>query len=501
VKVERSSKQTMASSHFQGGDDPNASEIIPDYMNLHSTLPTQAAVEKKNYRIVAPTTAIESTGPISFQVLSGSDEAIYPSEIRIELEIQIRDRQGNRIQFWEAANGADPTAAGYVAAHATDLSKVLPVNGIGHALFSDIEVWLNDTKIASYDGMYAYKADMQCRLFTNSQNKKHSLKSCGFESEDYPFDSINGDAAAFQALVRVDVRGDGEAVDDSRSKTGKIFARRSVEARNSNPMFYIDKIYSEIFNQQKILPPGARLGIKLERHSPEFCLLSPIDGNQYTIKIENMHLKVPIVKIDNHFALQMMHKLYSGENMHFPLRRFECTSYMVGHYVRNLSKDNILVGDITPRRIFVVMVDGDAKNGSYKKDPFNYQHYNLEEIKILISGQLGAVPAIKCDYQHHKGSIKAVHQLLTTLGSEDTNEEVGIDVYNFSKRNNIYAFDVAGFSNELVNGFTKEMRQPTGLDIRLRAALGETICVIIFKEYDAEIIINKSGEVKYLPYA
>ena len=38
-----------------------------------------------------------------------------------------------------------------------ELSKVIPVNGFAHTVFSELEVWIHDTKIASYDSKYAKK--------------------------------------------------------------------------------------------------------------------------------------------------------------------------------------------------------------------------------------------------------------------------------------------------------------------------------------------------------
>lgn len=483
--------------------DESVSEMIPEYMNLHSSFPTQAAVEKKQLRIVPPTNSIESTGPISFQIPSGSDEQIWPCGIRMELVVQVRDRHGNPIEpVWIEGVAADPHAhIVAVPAHTNPQAKVFPVNGFAHAMFSDIEVWVNETKIASYDGMYPYKSDFQCRLFTNSQNKKHSLKSCGFHSEPKPFDSVSDDEGRTEEVVALNREQDEQILHGSM-KEGKVWAQRFIECRGSTSMYYIDRIYSEIFNQEKPLPPNAKLTIKFDRSKPEFCLLSPVDDAQYTIKIEKFNLLVPIIKVDPNFVLEMQHKTYAGDDMHYPLRRIECHSYLHGRHIRNLSRDNILVGGVTPRRIFVCIVSGDARNGSYKHDPFNYQHFNLEEIKCLLGGQLGSVPPIKCDYENPKGHMQALQALLTTLGSEDTNEEVGIDIYNFRDRNNIYAFDINGLSGvELVNAFAKEIKMPTGVDIRLSEPTTETVHVIIYKEYDSEITINKAGEVKFLQYA
>jgi hypothetical protein len=471
-------------------------EIIPEYMNLHSTLPTQAGLEKKIYRQVRPTHSIESTGPIQFQIPSGSEYQIYPAGIRIELNVQIRNEDGTPVGAVE-----DPATAGV----SINANRVIPVNGFAYAMFSDIEVMLNDTKIASYDGTYAYRADLQNRLFTSVSNKKHSLMMCGHVSEEIPFDDISATVAEANASAGFGLSNAAAVMavhNDDSPKSSKVWNRRLLESRRSRTLRYIDRLYSEIFNQPKLLPPGAKLSIQLERSKPAFCLLTA-QHIRMSVHIESAILHVPIIKVETNFVRELEYQTYEGEDMHYPVRRVELHAYNYGPNVRNLSKDDILVGSVTPRRIFVVMIESSGFQGDYKKDPFNYQHFSLQEMKCLLGGQLGSVPPIVCDDRVQNGHIYAVFSLLNTLGSEgESGEEIGIDIRNFTKRNNIYAFDISGLAGvELVNAFTKEMKQPTGLGIQLREARRHPITVLVYKEFDSEIEINKSGTVRILPYA
>ena len=46
--------------------------------------------------------------------------------------------------------------------------------------------------------------------------------------------------------------------------------------------------------------------------------------------------------------------------------------------------DNAFLGEI-PKRIY--MIDNDSYNGNCKKNPFNFQHYNLTQIGISVNGE------------------------------------------------------------------------------------------------------------------
>ena len=48
--------------------------------------------------------------------------------------------------------------------------------------------------------------------------------------------------------------------------------------------------------------------------------------------------------------------------------------------------DNAFLGEI-PKRIAICMMDNDSCDGNYKKNPFNFQHYNLTQIGISVNGE------------------------------------------------------------------------------------------------------------------
>ena len=54
-------------------------------------------------------------------------------------------------------------------------------------------------------------------------------------------------------------------------------------------------------------------------------------------------------------------------------------------------------GNFLPRRIFVVLVREDAIHGNYGRDPFNYQHFNLEEFSLNVGSDQVPLPELKCN--------------------------------------------------------------------------------------------------------
>ena len=76
----------------------------------------------------------------------------------------------------------------------------------------------------------------------------------------------------------------------------------------------------------------------------------------------------------------------SGRSMLYPVHRVKMLYYSCRANVVDLSNFNLLTmeGNFLPHRIIVVMVREDTMHGNYGRDPFNYQHFNLEEFSLKV---------------------------------------------------------------------------------------------------------------------
>ena len=77
----------MAHGHFiESGETVTArpsipitgEEVIPEEIDLHSTLPTQTAIKGAKFQIINVRNAIERKGLISFRIVSGDNQFIDP---------------------------------------------------------------------------------------------------------------------------------------------------------------------------------------------------------------------------------------------------------------------------------------------------------------------------------------------------------------------------------------------------------------------------------------
>ena len=69
----------------------------------------------------------------------------------------------------------------------------------------------------------------------------------------------------------------------------------------------------------------------------------------------------------------------------YPIQHTELITYTVSAGLKSVSQDNIFSG-LSPKLIVVGIVDNDAFNGTYKSDPFNFEHFNLTMASLYVNG-------------------------------------------------------------------------------------------------------------------
>ena len=102
---------------------------------MHSTLPTQTAIKGGKFQIRNAQNAIERKGLVSFRIVNGDNQFIYPYNTYVLITSSIKNPEG-----------------GNIPARATDahnpMCNVLPVNGLGTAWLKKIDVKLNGTTVS-----------------------------------------------------------------------------------------------------------------------------------------------------------------------------------------------------------------------------------------------------------------------------------------------------------------------------------------------------------------
>ena len=102
--------------------------------------------------------------------------------------------------------------------------------------------------------------------------------------------------------------------------------------------------------------------------------------------MDNCELLIRIVEMDEEIKAEINSVSIAGRSMLYPVHRVKMLYYSCAANVVDLSNFNLLTteGNLLPRRIFVAMLREEAMHGNYGRDPFNYQHFNLNFASKLV---------------------------------------------------------------------------------------------------------------------
>ena len=125
--------------------------------------------------------------------------------------------------------------------------------------------------------------------------------------------------------------------------------------------------------------------MKLHRQKPEFWLLSVDTTPAYKITIVDAIFYVKKIELTSS-VFSAIDTVLNDKNAQYTITRTTAKVFTVPRGQQTQHIDNAFLGEI-PKRIAVCMMDNDFYNGNYKKNPFNFQHYNLTQIRISVNGE------------------------------------------------------------------------------------------------------------------
>ena len=125
--------------------------------------------------------------------------------------------------------------------------------------------------------------------------------------------------------------------------------------------------------------------VKLHCHKPEFCLLSGDTAPAYKITIVDAIFYVKKIELTPSVC-NSINTVLNDKNAQYAIMRTTPKVFTVPRGQQSQHIDNAFLGEI-PKCIAICMMDNDSYNGNYKKNPFNFQHYNLTQIGISVNGE------------------------------------------------------------------------------------------------------------------
>jgi ribonucleoside-diphosphate reductase beta chain len=411
-------------------------------------------------------------------VLEGKDVTIFP----------VRDPNGAIIEYQYQTDGFTHIDGNnsfihmqgkVVKADGTDIEnnadnvKVMPAPNFMNTLFAHAEAAFGSQHV-SYDANYAYSSYLENLLTYGKEFKKSVGASFGWVEDE---------------------AGIVDRTDITAAMVGDIKARKTLIA-GSKTVDLAGSLNIPIFRQHKYLPPNLEINIRLTKSDPAFYLIKTEDHTTgYKFEITKCDLHLRLLKVHPSIINAHNSLLLGGNTYKFPLNKVETRMFTITDGKQS-ERINLVLNQQKPKRIFLALLDHDAKNGSYDKNPFKFQPFQVTSLVLDIDGQPHPSKPIKTDFENDMFS-EAFFLLAQSTGKSYVNGDLGITRSQYKKNCAIFGFDL---TSDLCEGGGVHLIKNCNitLDIAFKQQLGETISLFMYAEKDELLEIDHEKVVHRL---
>ena len=399
-----------------------------------------------------PINTVTQNGPIEFMIRGSSEDYIDLGSISVYVAFKILHEDGTTV----------------------DQSKdVVGLNNLSiAALFSDAFLTIGETQIEGGSADYAYRGYFRTVMQFPPAAQTSTMLAMGWYKDQ---------AGKF----------------DDKSNTG--FVQRQNLVGSSNLIELEGPLYFDFFNQNRHLINQTDIRIKLLPQKPEFLLNAyypaPATGTsppKFKVNFEKI-----IVYCDR---LEMNPSVINGHAV--GLNR-QNARYYINH--ADLFTDTIpsgqmsyikpdLFSDLSPKMVMIAMVDNDAFNGDIKKNPFNFQHYDLDNFELSRGGR--SIPGVAMtpnfDTKQYLRSYLQTMKAFNYVNTDDTN---GLKPEEWANGYTIFAFDLTPDKEASSGCLHAHVGNSFRLKLNFKKALPHTINVLVYAISDSQVEITKLRDV------
>ena len=234
----------------------------------------------------------------------------------------------------------------------TDLAAdipVAPVNNWFQSLFSQVDVYLNDTLVTPSLNTYPFRAYVDTVLSYGAE-AKNTLK---LTSQLWYKDTA--------------VHMDAPTVDGGN--TGLIERQRHIA--ESRIVEVMGRLHVDLFLQDRFLLNGVSVKIRLVRSNDAFSLMAGGQNPDYNVQIVDTVLFARKAVLSP--TVQMAHiKALEKGTAKYPIRPVDCKVYSIPQGAMSHTHENLFLWTL-PKRLILWCIDKDAYNGEYSKKTIQRQ--------------------------------------------------------------------------------------------------------------------------------
>lgn len=304
--------------------------------------PANSAVEKIQWVEYRPVSTVGDEGPVEFNIKSGGNQYIDLRRTKLRVKVKVMKGDGKSTD---------------------DLEHVGPINLFLHSLWSQVEVQLQQKNVGSSGMLYPFKAYLDTLLHYGVDERESHL-----QSQMYFPDSF-----------------DKMGTSDPIGGNNKGLAYRTNLVSGSRIVDMEGPLHSDVCQMSRYLLNGIQVSFKLWPSKNAFRLMSDVENADYKVVLVDSVLNVCHVSVFPE-VIMAHNEVMQNTTAKYPFWRSELKHFSMSSGEYYFSEDNLFLGEV-PTRMVICLLPSKAMSGDYKMNPFNFQHYNVDNITITVDNE------------------------------------------------------------------------------------------------------------------
>lgn len=432
---------------------------------VYTTIPPKQIAIQDDYKIYCGTkAALSNDAPLSFEIHGNGDDFLDIGDCELLLRVRLLKNDNNLVEHEIPNTATDATTAVKPGPDAT----LAPVNNFFHSMFSQVDVVLNDNLISQSTNTYPYRAYISS-LLSYSKDVKDTWLNMEMWAKDEPKKFDSDDNEGHQTRLKYAMNG------------------REFELKS--------RLHMDLTFQSRLIPNGVDARITLTRSKPQFALMYfGEEPANYTIDITYAVLEVRKVKLVPKFQLHL-EETFAKSGAKIPVNHVTTKNFSIPQGISTFNLDSLFTGQL-PNSIVLGLLDNDSFHGSYSKNPFNFQHFDLSFLCLNVEGKQIPGRPLQPDYEN--GYYLNCYQTLftgTRIYGDDHSH--GITLKDYANGYCLYAFNLTPDQSEGTTHVNERKHGSVRASIHFAKPLPNTVTLIAMGQFDNIITIDKHRNVLF----
>ena len=174
-----------------------------------------------------------------------------------------------------------------------------------------------------------------------------------------------------------------------------------------------------------------------------------------------------------------------------PISQVKVDTVSIPQGVTSYNLNSLFSGEL-PNTVVVGLVDNQAYTGSLSKNPFHFQHVDLNYIQLKVNDRLIPTSAMTPNY----GEIKwmaGYRSLFDVVGRKNQNWSNSLDQKDYLEGSTLYGFVIN--EDRLCRHDSANLRGHIDIAMRFGKVLPQTMTLIVYSSTQANVIIDKHRNV------